>query len=69
MTAFEINLEDTGHNELAAFLDDRIYEFNASATGISDGRSMAFTVRDSESEIIAALSGHTWRGTCEIVTL
>ena len=69
MTSFEINLEDAGHSELAAFINDRIYEFNVSATGISDGQLMAFTVRDTESEIIAALSGHTWGGTCEIVTL
>ena len=69
MTAFEINFGDTGHSELTAFLDDRIYEFNVSATGISDGELMALTVRDSDSEIIAALSGHTWGGTCEIVYL
>ncbi len=69
MSAFPINQENDNHDELTALLEDRIYEFNVSATGISDGRQMAFTVRDEGDEIIAALSGHTWGGTCEIVTL
>ena len=69
MTVFEINFENTGHRELTAFLGDRIYEFNVSATEVSDGQLMAFTVRDANKEIIAALSGHTWGRTCEIVNL
>ena len=47
-------------------LDDRIYEFNVAATGISDGRLLAIPVKDSAGNLVAGLSGHTWGGTCEI---
>lgn len=47
------------------YLEDRIYEFNAAATGIDDGQWLAFFVRDSV-RIVAGLCGNTWGGTCEI---
>jgi GNAT superfamily N-acetyltransferase len=52
-----------------AYLDDRIYEFNVAATGISDGRWLACFLRDDKGEIYAGISGHTWGDTCEIKLL
>jgi GNAT superfamily N-acetyltransferase len=48
------------------FLEDRLYEFNEAATGISDGRALGIFVRDSERSIVAAAAGHTWGETCEL---
>jgi ribosomal protein S18 acetylase RimI-like enzyme len=49
-----------------AFLDDRIFEFNAAATGYSDGSLLAGTVRTAQGEIVAGFSGHTWGAYCEL---
>jgi GNAT superfamily N-acetyltransferase len=58
--------DDAECQELGAFLTDRIYEFNAKATGYFDGRLVAGAVRDDTGEIIAGYSGHTWGGCCEL---
>ncbi len=47
------------------YLEDRIYEFNASATGIGDGELLAFLVREDD-RIVAGICGNTWAGTCEL---
>ena len=47
------------------YLEDRIYEFNSSATGIADGALLAFFVRERE-RIVAGICGNTWGGTCEL---
>ena len=47
------------------FLEDRIYEFNTSASGIGGGEWLAFFVRD-QGRIVAGLCGNTWGGTCEL---
>jgi len=47
------------------YLEDRIYEFNASATGIGDGELLAFVVREGD-RIVAGICGNTWGGTCEL---
>jgi GNAT superfamily N-acetyltransferase len=52
--------------EQVRFLEDRLYEFNAAATGISDGRLMAFFLRGDDGNILAGLCGHTWGGCCEV---
>ena len=52
--------------ELDAFLGERIYAFNVAATGIDDGRMLNAVLRDATREIVAAVSGFTWGGTCEI---
>jgi GNAT superfamily N-acetyltransferase len=46
-------------------LEDRIYEFNSSTTGIADGELLAFFVRDQD-RIVAGICGNTWGGTCEL---
>jgi GNAT superfamily N-acetyltransferase len=48
------------------FLEDRLYEFNVSATGLADGRGLGAFVRDADGGLVAAAAGHTWGGTCEI---
>ena len=55
--------------ELGAFLADRIYEFNAKATGYFDGRLLAGCVRSDAGEVIAGFSGHTWGGCCELANV
>jgi GNAT superfamily N-acetyltransferase len=47
------------------YLEDRIYEFNSSVTGIADGELLAFFVRDRD-RIVAGICGNTWGGTCEV---
>lgn len=51
------------------FLDDRIYEYNASRTGIADGRLLVIILRDGDRNIIAGLYGWTWGGCCEVKLL
>ena len=48
------------------YLEDRIYEFNASATNITDGEWLAILVRDGEDRIVAGICGNTWGGCLEI---
>jgi GNAT superfamily N-acetyltransferase len=48
------------------YLEDRIYEFNSSATGITDGEWLAIFVRDDQDRITAGLCGNTWGGCLEI---
>jgi GNAT superfamily N-acetyltransferase len=47
------------------YLEDRVYEFNADATGITDGNWLAFVVRD-RGRIVAGICGATWGGTFEV---
>jgi len=51
--------------EEVQYLEDRIYEFNASATRIADGAWLAFFVRERQ-RIVAGICGNTWGGTCEV---
>src|SRR5262249_46858651 len=48
------------------YLEDRIYEFNSSVTGITDGEWLAILVRDHADRIVAGICGNTWGGTCEV---
>lgn len=47
------------------YLEDRIYEFNASVTHITDGELLGFFVR-ARDRIVAGICGNTWGGTCEL---
>jgi len=49
-----------------AFLEARLYEFNAATTGIEDGRLLGVFLRDDCSNIVAGAAGHTWGETCEL---
>ena len=67
MQATVVTLEDDAECEaLGAFLADRIYEFNAKATGYFDGRLLAGCIRSETGDVIAGFNGHTWGGCCEL---
>jgi len=48
--------------ELDAFLSERIYEYNAAATGYFDAESFGAEHRDESGTILAGISGFTWGG-------
>jgi GNAT superfamily N-acetyltransferase len=48
------------------YLEDRLGEFNAMASGSDDGRWLAIFVRDEERRIVAGICGNTWGGCAEI---
>ena len=48
------------------YLEDRIYEFNSAATGITDGEWLAIFVRDEDGRIVAGICGNTWGGCLEV---
>ena len=52
--------------EIEAFLAERIYEFNAKASGYFDGESFSGTQRDDSGVIRAGISGYTWGGCCYV---
>jgi GNAT superfamily N-acetyltransferase len=59
-----INTEPTPDE--VQYLEDRLYEFNSSATGITDGEWLAIFVRDEADRIVAGICGNTWGGCLEI---
>jgi len=65
----ELRIETTPASGDIQFLDDRIYEFNASTTGIDDGTFLMILVRDDAGTIVAGLHGWTWGDCCEIKAL
>jgi GNAT superfamily N-acetyltransferase len=48
------------------YLEDRIYEFNSGATGITDGEWLAIFVKDEKGRIVAGICGSIWGGCLEI---
>jgi len=48
------------------YLEDRLYEFNSAATGITDGELLAIFVKDDKDRIVAGICGNTWGGCLEI---
>jgi ribosomal protein S18 acetylase RimI-like enzyme len=69
MTDGRLNFESEDIEGLEMFLVDRIYEFNAQAINRLDGKSLGAAIRDPEGQIIAAISGYTWAGCCQITHL
>src|SRR5580765_7727344 len=59
----DLRIEDDPRREDVAILDERLYEFNAAASGVDDGRSLAIFVRDGDGTIVAGMHGWTWGGT------
>jgi ribosomal protein S18 acetylase RimI-like enzyme len=55
--------------QIEAFLVERIYEYNAAATGHDDGESFTAVPESSSGEIEAGISGYTWCGCCYIAYL
>lgn len=48
------------------FLEERLYEFNSAATGITDGEWLAIFARDDDGRVVAGIHGNTWGGCAEI---
>lgn len=61
MTLSEIKA-DPDVDGVSAELHERLYEFNAAATGHRDGARLALTVRAADGELLAGLTGWTWGG-------
>jgi ribosomal protein S18 acetylase RimI-like enzyme len=59
---------DDPDRHVVRFLDDRLYEFNASRTGVDDGRLLAVFVRE-RGRVVAGLYGWTWGGCCHVKLL
>jgi GNAT superfamily N-acetyltransferase len=66
MAQFQLDFDEDPTPDQVRFLEDRLYEFNVTATNISDGRALAIFVRAADGQIHAGLNGHTWGGCCEI---
>ena len=67
MTPIEIHPGDAP--ELEAFLVQRVYEYNAAATGYHDGETFTASHRSESGEIEAGTSGYTWGGCCYVANL
>ena len=65
-SASDFFLETEPTPEQIQYLEDRLYEFNSSATRITDGKWLAIFVKDEVERIVAGICGNTWGGCCEI---
>jgi ribosomal protein S18 acetylase RimI-like enzyme len=61
--AEDLRVEDDPRREDVAVLDERLYTFNAAASGVHDGRLLAIFVREDDGTIVAGMHGWTWGGT------
>lgn len=66
MAAFELVITSQPTPDQVQYLEDRLYEFNSSVTGITDGQWLSIFVEDDHGRIIAGLCGNTWGGCLEI---
>jgi len=66
-SALEFRIGDTA--DVEAFLAERIYEFNAAATGYHDGESFTATYAGESGAVEAGLCGYTWGGCCFVLYL
>ena len=55
-------VEGDAADDLRRFLEERISEHNVAATGMTDGRAVAFAIRHEDGAIVAGLFGWTWGG-------
>jgi GNAT superfamily N-acetyltransferase len=56
----EPNLEDV------RLLEERLDEFNVQATGLADGKLLAFFLRDCNGAAVGGVFGWTWGGSCYV---
>jgi GNAT superfamily N-acetyltransferase len=66
MSASEFVITTGPTPEQVQYLEDRIYEYNSGATGITDGEWLAIFVEDDKGRIVAGICGSTWGGCLEI---
>ena len=55
--------------EIERFLAERIYEYNAAATGYDDAESFTAVQKDRAGALEAGISGYTWGGCCFVSLL
>jgi len=60
VSAESLRVEDDPRPDDVKWLNDRLYRFNADATGVDNGRWLAILVRDADGQIEAGLHGWTW---------
>ena len=60
MATDQFQVEEEPRPDDKAFLNDQLYRFNATATGVHDGQWLAVFVRDADGQIMAGLHGWTW---------
>jgi GNAT superfamily N-acetyltransferase len=65
----DFQIEDDPRREDIATLDERLYESNAAASVVDDGRGLAIFVRDGDGQIVAGMHGWTWGGTGFVQTI
>jgi len=66
MRTSELVINNHPTPEEVQYLEDRLYEFNSAATGITDGEWLAIWVRGENERIIGGICGNTWGGCLEI---
>jgi GNAT superfamily N-acetyltransferase len=66
MATSELVIDSEPTPDQVQYLEDRIYEFNSAATGITDGAWLAIFARDEAGRIAAGICGNTWGGCFEI---
>ena len=65
----DVKMETEPKLEEVRLLEDRIYEFNVQATGISDGKLFALFSRDDDRNAVGGIFGWTWGATCYLRSL
>jgi GNAT superfamily N-acetyltransferase len=64
-----LTLENKPNSADIRSLEERIYEFNVQATGISDGARFVIFLRGADGVVIGGANGWTWGGTCYVHNL
>jgi hypothetical protein len=64
-----LTLENKPNSADIRSLEERIYEFNVQATGISDGARFGIFLRGADGVVIGGANGWTWGGTCYVHNL
>jgi GNAT superfamily N-acetyltransferase len=59
-------LGNEASRELESQLEERIYQFNATATGYFDAELLGGSILDDEGTLVAGFSGYTWGACCEL---
>src|SRR5215831_20101589 len=62
----ELTIDAAPTPDEVQYLEDRLYEFNSAATGITDGEWLAVFARNGGGRIVGGICGNTWGGTFEI---
>lgn len=69
MSHVHIKMESNPTLEDMDFLEERLYNYNVEQTGLDDGQTYAFFMRDDQQEIRAGVAGWMWGGSCYIRSL